>query len=246
MTDRLHVVVAGAGIGGLAAAIGLARAGLRVTVLERAPVIDEVGAGLQLGPNATSILADFGVLDRVLKLALVPEALRIRSARSGDEIARLPLGPIADMRWGAPYIVIHRADLQRALVEACAQDTDVRIETGMPVAGFAVTEHRVEIGVKQGSEHRRFEADLLIGADGLRSIVRERIGLGMGDSLEADIAAGPGPILNHERALERLTQFLRQQPRQQIAAAASRKRHNDSHCAFGIPRRLRVGCAAQQ
>ena len=182
MTDRLHVVVAGAGIGGLTAAIGLARAGLRVTVLERAPVIDEVGAGLQLGPNATSILADFGVLDRVLKLALVPEALRIRSARSGDEIARLPLGPIADMRWGAPYIVIHRADLQRALVEACAQDTDVRIETGMPVAGFAVTEDRVEIGVKQGSEHRRFEADLLIGADGLRSIVRERIGLGMGDT----------------------------------------------------------------
>jgi salicylate hydroxylase len=181
MTDRLHAVVAGAGIGGLTAAIALARAGLRVTVLERAPVIEEVGAGLQLGPNATSILAELGLLDRIQKLALAPEGLRIRSARKGHDIARLPLGPIAEMRWGAPYLVIHRADLQRALFEACAQDTDVRVETGMPVAGFAVTDTGVEIGVKHGGDHCRFDADLLIGADGLRSIVRERLGLGMGD-----------------------------------------------------------------
>jgi salicylate hydroxylase len=181
MTDRLHAVVAGAGIGGLTAAIALSRAGHRVTVLERAPVIEEVGAGLQLGPNATCILAELGLLERIQKLALAPEALRIRSARNGLDIARLPLGPIAEMRWGAPYVVIHRADLQRSLLEACAQDTDIRVETGMPVAGFAVTEAGVEIGVKRGEDHHRFEADFLIGADGLRSIVRERIGLGMGD-----------------------------------------------------------------
>lgn len=181
MTQRLHAVVAGAGIGGLAAAFALHRAGLRVTVLERAPVIDEVGAGIQLGPNATGILGLWGLEERILKHALAPEVLRIRSARSGADIVRVPLGPIAEMRWGAPYVVIHRADLQRALVEACASETDIRIETGMPVAGFAVTEDRVEIGVKRGEDYLRFEADLLIGADGLRSITRERIGLGMGD-----------------------------------------------------------------
>ena len=181
MPDQLHAVIAGAGIGGLAAAVALAQAGLRVTVLERAPVIEEAGAGLQLAPNATGPLRDMGVLDRVMKFAVVPDHLRMRRARDGAELARLPLGPIADIRWGAPYVVIHRADLQRVLFEACAAIPTVTIETGVTVAGFAVSATGVEVGVRDTSGNRRIDADLLIGADGLRSTVRSRIGLGLSD-----------------------------------------------------------------
>jgi salicylate hydroxylase len=182
MPNRLHAVIAGAGIGGLAAAIALSRAGLRVNVLERAPVVEEAGAGLQLAPNATGLLRELGILDRVMKFALTPESLRIRRARDGQELARLPLGPIAEFRWGAPSVVIHRADLQRVLFECCAADSAITVETGMTVAGFASSASGVEVAVKPtDGENRRIAADILIGADGLRSTVRARIGLGTTD-----------------------------------------------------------------
>ena len=182
MPDQLHAVIAGAGIGGLAAAVARAQAGLRVTVLERAPIVEEAGAGLQLAPNATGLLREMGVLDRVMKFALTPECLRIRRAGDGQELARLPLGPIADFRWGAPYVVIHRADLQRVLFECCAADSSIKVETGMTVAGFATATGSVEVGIKQANgANRRIDADVLIGADGLRSTVRAHIGLGPTD-----------------------------------------------------------------
>ena len=182
LTQQLHAVIAGAGVGGLSAAFALARAGLRVTVLERAPVIEEAGAGRQRAPNATGRLRDLGLLDRVMKFASTPEALRIRRARDGRELARLPLGPIAEFRWGAPYTVIHRADLQRALMEACAGESAISIRAGVRVTGFAVTGSRVEIGALEGETMIRFDGDFLVGADGLRSVVRERLGLGLADS----------------------------------------------------------------
>lgn len=181
MTEQRHAIIAGAGIGGLAAAICLARAGLRVTVLERAPLIEEAGAGLQLAPNASGALRDMGLLDRVLAFASTPDALRIRRARDGKQLARLTLGPIAEFRWGAPYLVIHRADLQRVLVEACASEPDISLRTGIQVTGFAVSNDCVEVGGRQSDEIIRFKGDVLIGADGLKSIVRERLGLGLSD-----------------------------------------------------------------
>ena len=182
VTRQTHAVIAGAGIGGLAAAIALARAGLRVTLIERAPVLGEAGAGLQLAPNATGRLREMGLLDKILKYATAPEALRIRRARDGHELARLPLGPIADFRWGAPYLVIHRADLQRALMEACAAEPAISLRAGVRVAGFAVAGDRVEIGAREGETMTRFDGDFLVGADGLRSVVRERLGLGPSDA----------------------------------------------------------------
>ncbi len=175
-------MIAGAGIGGLAAAIQLARAGLRVTLLERAPLIDDAGAGIQLAPNASGVLREMGLLDRIMKFASTPEALRIRRARDDKELARLTLGPISEFRWGAPSLVIHRADLQRVLMETCAGERAISLRTGLRVTGFAVASGGVEIGALQGAEITRIDADFLIGADGLKSLVRERLGLGMADA----------------------------------------------------------------
>lgn len=178
---QLHAIVAGAGIGGLTAALALARQGWRITVLERAPVIEEVGAGLQLAPNATSILEKLGVLDRLMLHATTPEALQIRRARDGSELVRMPLGPIADLRWKAPYVVVHRADLQRTLIEALAQEPAVTIKTGASVLGFASSANGVQVGGKMSNINVRYEGDLLIAADGVRSVLRERLGLGPQD-----------------------------------------------------------------
>jgi salicylate hydroxylase len=181
LTDQLHAVVTGAGVGGLSAAIALAKAGLKVTVLERAEAFEEVGAGLQLAPNATGALRELGILDGVLRHGLTPEQVRIRRARDGKDLARAPLGPIADLRWGAPYLVIHRADLQRVLLDRCAAEPSISVLTGVTVAGFAVANGGVEIGARKGNDQIRINCDFLIAADGVRSVLRERIGLGLSD-----------------------------------------------------------------
>src|SRR5664279_2047184 len=112
-----HAVIAGAGIGGLSAALCLARAGWRVSLCERAKILEESGAGLQLSPNACAVLRGLGVLERLTPFALAPDAIRIRRARDAATLALMPLKE-AETRWGAPYLVVHRADLQRALLEA--------------------------------------------------------------------------------------------------------------------------------
>ena len=173
--------MAGAGIGGLSAAIALSRAGLRVTVLERAPIVEEVGAGLQIPPNAAAILRSWGVLDRLGARALAPEALRLRRARDGHDILRMPLGAIAELRWGAPYLVAHRADLIDALLQQAAREPSIIIETGVDVVGFARSEGAVQVAVRQDGQAGRRDGDLLVAADGLRSSVRRRLGLGIAD-----------------------------------------------------------------
>ncbi|MDB5571205.1 MAG: Salicylate hydroxylase [Hyphomicrobiales bacterium] len=199
MSEPLHVVIAGAGVGGLAAALGLSRIGARVTVLERAPAFDEVGAGIQLSPNATRILQGWGVLDRLLPHALAPEALRVRRARDGSDLMRMPLGALAAARWGGPHLVLHRADLQRVLVDLCRHSPGVTIKTNVDVLGFAAIEGGVQVGAREDGAHVRFEGDVLVGADGLRSPVRERLGLGLGDrpiysGRSAWRALVPGPL----------------------------------------------------
>ena len=176
-----RALVAGAGIGGLAAALALARAGLAVEMFERAPALREFGAGLQLTPNATRILRGFDVLDAVRGLALTPRAVRILRGRDGVELTRLPLED-AERRWGAPYLVIHRADLQNALARAAAACPNIVLNLGAEVAGVSADAEGVAIGLKRGATRMRVTGDLLIGADGLRSLVRERIGLGAADA----------------------------------------------------------------
>ena len=104
------IVIAGAGIGGLTAALTLARVGCRAVVLEQAPRLEPVGAGIQLSPNATRVLIGLGLTERLRPHVVAPDAIRVIDARSGRDIVRIPLGDAAQ-RYGAPYWVIHRADL---------------------------------------------------------------------------------------------------------------------------------------
>src|ERR1044072_3875821 len=94
------------------------RAGYRVVIVEQAPRLEEAGAGIQLSPNATRVLSGLGLLDRLRPHVVVPEAIRIIKAQTGRDIARIPLGGDAEQRYGAPYWVIHRADLQGVLAAA--------------------------------------------------------------------------------------------------------------------------------
>jgi salicylate hydroxylase len=168
-------VIAGAGIGGLCTALCLARGGWRVSLYEKAKVLEETGAGLQLSPNASAILERLGLIARLAPLALRPKAIRIRRARDGATLAVMPLDD-ADRRWGAPYLVVRRADLQRALLEAIARESGIRLETGAAVAGFASDENFVAVAIEQGAVRLKAAADCLIGADGVRSFVRQRLG----------------------------------------------------------------------
>lgn len=182
MSARRRAIVAGGGVGGLSAALALARAGLDVVLCERAAAFEEVGAGLQLAPNATRRLRSLGVLSAVERRALAPDQVRLRRARDGRELTRAPLGPIAELRWGAPYLVIHRADLLSALVDAAAKIPAIDLRTGAEVAGFAAGGAGVEVSIQANQTRSIEQADVLIAADGLRSATRERLGLGPGDA----------------------------------------------------------------
>jgi salicylate hydroxylase len=180
-----RAIIAGAGIGGLAAATALSQAGFKVAIYERADKLEEFGAGLQITPNATRILAGLSVLERVRELSSKPRAVLALRGSDNAELLRLPLDD-AERRWGAEYLVIHRADLQTALVEAVTAQPGVELSLGTTVVGFATLGDTVSVRLQCGSTTARDEADLLIGADGLRSQVRSEMGFGSPD--RADFA----------------------------------------------------------
>ena len=131
----LPLVVAGAGIGGLTAALSLARAGRGVALLEKAPRIEEVGAGLQIAPNAGRILQNLGLTQALDGAALRPEAIVIRRARDARALSRIPLAG-ATARFGAPFRLFHRADLQALLLEAAQAHEAIAIRTNARVGDF--------------------------------------------------------------------------------------------------------------
>src|SRR3954463_12980477 len=129
MAMQTQFVVAGGGIGGLAAALGLARNGTEGLGVERGPVLGEIGAGIQLGPNAFHCFDYLGVGDSAREMAVYIEALRLMDALSGDEIARLPLGEPFRKRFGNPYAVVHRGDLHGVLLRACRSNNRITLRT---------------------------------------------------------------------------------------------------------------------
>jgi len=124
---KKQVLVAGGGIGGLAAALGASRAGWDVRLYERAAAFSEVGAGVQIGPNVVRRLQAWGLQQALQAVAAFPGRLQVRNAVSGRELAVLPLGPTAVERYGAAYATIHRADLHGLLLQGVTQGTDAQL-----------------------------------------------------------------------------------------------------------------------
>ena len=166
-----QVIVAGGGIGGLASALALARQGVPTVLLEQAAAFGEVGAGLQLGPNATRVLADWGLTDALEACAAFPEVLRVRDAHRGTGLGQLRLGAMALARYGQPYATLHRADLHALLLDAVQQQglTDWRLNTRL--ASFDESAEGVSATLHDGSS---LTGDALLGCDGLWSRVRSQ------------------------------------------------------------------------
>jgi len=165
------IIVAGAGIGGLTAALALAQKGFHVALNDKAETLEETGAGIQLSPNATRVLIGLGLRDALLPSIVVPEAVVIRTAR-GRAVSRLPLGEGAAMRYGAPYWIIHRADLQAALLAAVRARPEIELTLGAAVEGCSTQPERVTVQVRRGDRVNETRGDALVGADGLWSSVR--------------------------------------------------------------------------
>lgn len=169
---QLNIAIAGAGIGGLSAALALARQDIRSLVFERRTDAREAGAGIQLGPNATGVLAKLGVLDAVRGVAAEPDALSIHDGRSGRVLARFPLGAWMRERHGAPYLTLHRQDLHRVLLTAVEAEPRATIAHGRLVTGFDNLPAGIDVRFDDGSS---ISADALIAADGLWSKLRKDV-----------------------------------------------------------------------
>ena len=167
---RADILVIGGGIGGLTAALALARGGHRVRVLEKAARFAELGAGLQLGPNATRVLDGLGVLGPVLEAGVRPRRLLLRSALTAAELTGLDLGEPFLARYGAPYVVMHRTDLLATLHDACLA-AGVGLHAGQDVR--TVTDG-ADAATAECADGRRYQGAVVIAADGLHSGVRAR------------------------------------------------------------------------
>ena len=180
-----QALIAGGGIGGLAATLAASRAGWDVRLYERAPAFSEVGAGVQLGPNVVRVLNGWGLQGALGRVAAFPDSLLVRDAVSGHELGALPLGSRAMEKYGAPYLTLHRADLHALLLQAVQARDHVWLNLNSPVVGYADNGREVTLQTQPaaaatpglhpvpGASLLEVEGEALIGADGLWSRVRQ-------------------------------------------------------------------------
>ena len=175
--DKAELVIAGAGIGGLAAALALARQGQPVTVLERADAFAEVGAGVQMGPNVTRILQAWGLNDALQAVAAFPQRLQARDARTGRLVGELPLGERTQSIYGAPYATLHRADLHALLAQA-ALKAGAQMQLGRTLEQVRDEGPQLRL---EGHDNKTgpwcSQVQALVGADGIWGRTRQCIGL---------------------------------------------------------------------
>ena len=172
---RHKIIISGGGIAGFTAALCLAKAGHRVDIFERSSAPSELGAGIQISPNAFHILRKLGLSEKLLNAGMAPTAIMIMNAMNGKNLARLPLGFDIEDTHGAPYIVIHRADLQNILFEACNAHADISIRFGAKMIDAAIHENGATVMIETQGQTSEHLCDILIGADGIHSSVRHDI-----------------------------------------------------------------------
>ncbi|MFL6562267.1 MAG: FAD-dependent monooxygenase [Bacillus sp. (in: firmicutes)] len=170
MVNVSDIIVVGGGIGGLAAALSVQGTGKSVAVFEQAPEFGEVGAGIQLAPNALEVLDRLGVKEEILKHAVVPKRLVLKDVYTAEELATLDLGEDFQKEFGQPYIVLHRSDLHRVLYEACQKRSNIKFFTNQTIQTAEQNGDTVTI-VNQNGE--TFSAEAVIGADGVKSNMRK-------------------------------------------------------------------------
>jgi 3-hydroxybenzoate 6-monooxygenase len=169
---RPPILIAGGGIGGLAAALGLAQAGFAVTVLEKAASFGEIGAGIQLGPNAFCALDALGVGEAARASAVYVDKLRLMDAMSGEDITAIDIGDAFRARFGNPYAVVHRGDLYGVLLNACRAKAQITLQPGSHVVAYEQDGAGVTVRLASGDT---VTGSALIGADGLWSAIRRQL-----------------------------------------------------------------------
>ncbi len=168
----MKVLIAGGGIGGLTAALCCTHFGHDVVVFEQAPELGEVGAGIQVPPNAMKVFETLGIDHLIANNAFRPESIEARMGESGRRIFTIPLAQQAVKMWGSHYLHIHRADYLNALKEALVERAPNALQLGATVAGYRNRNDEATLTLKDGSE---VSGDLLIGADGIKSVIREQM-----------------------------------------------------------------------
>jgi salicylate hydroxylase len=168
---KLPVLVAGGGIGGLAAALALTRRGLSVKVLEQSPQLGEIGAGIQLGPNAFAAFDALGVGERARGRAVYTDEMVMHDALDETLVGRIPTGAAFQRRFGNPYAVIHRADVHMSLLEGARESDRIEVLTSTTVQRVDQDEGGVTVHDAKGGRHRGIA---LIGADGVKSALRRQ------------------------------------------------------------------------
>lgn len=166
----MKAIISGGGIGGLTAALCFLHHGAEVTLLERSPSLDEVGAGIQVPPNAMKVFEVLGLDGVLAENGFRPEAIEARMGLSGTELFTIPLADTAVKRWGSPYLHIHRADFISVLEKALRARCPDAIRLDANVMGYAQNADGVTVHMADGSKLR---GDVLIGSDGIHSTVRE-------------------------------------------------------------------------
>ncbi len=164
------ILIAGGGIGGLAAALSLCQRGFRVQVLEQSPEIGEIGAGIQLGPNGFSSFDALGIGDKARSRAVYTDYMVMNDAVDAKQIGMIPTGEVFRKRFGNPYAVIHRADVHLSLFEGAQKSERVEFITSTRVERIEQNEHGVTVHDQNG---KAFHGQALIGADGVKSVVRQ-------------------------------------------------------------------------
>ena len=168
----MKVLIAGGGIGGLTAALCCQHFGHDVTVFEQAAKLGEVGAGIQIPPNAMKVFRALGLESQIEKYAFCPEALEARMGQTGRQIFAIPLSQQTHDRWGAPYLHIHRADYIKALHDALSAVAPQAMQLGAQVTGYRQDANGVTVIFEDG---REVLGDILIGADGIKSAMRAQM-----------------------------------------------------------------------